>query len=1359
MSDLLNRIEKLSPEKREFIYRKLREKNGSAQGVLINVGRKVPGTLPLSFAQQRLWFLDQLAPGNPVYNIPLGLRLRGPLNVEALEKSFSQIIARHETLRTSFQTVGGQPVQIIGRTSPFTLERIDLRSLSPIERERAVEQRASLEVQQPFDLSHGPLLRAALLHLSDEEQVLLLTMHHIISDGWSLGVLYHELTALYDAYANGGSPTLPALSIQYADFAQWQREQLQGERLEALLSYWQQQLAGAPQVSPLPTDYPRPAVQSFRGARQAFVLPASLTKALKLLSRQQEVTLFMTLLTAFQILLHRYSNQDDILVGTPIANRTQTQTEDLIGFFVNTLVLRSQLSGTLSFRELLGQVSRMALEAYSHQDLPFERLVEELHPERDLSYNPLVQVMFVLQNSPMQSLHLGELQLSPLQIESDVTHFDLILEFNETLEGGELRGQLSYSTDLFKSSTITRMIGHLLTLLEGIVAAPEQQLDQLPLLTEAERHQVLFERNDTRTDFPGERCIHQIFEAQVERNPDAVAVIFGEKSLTYEELNRRANQLGHHLRRLGVGPQVLVGLYVERSLEMLIGLLGIFKAGGAYVPLDPSYPAGRLAFMLQDAQIPVLLTQQKLLHRLVDEDVEFICLDSDNNSIAQESEENLTNETTTDDLAYVMYTSGSTGEPKGVAVPHRAINRLVCNTNYIDLRATDKVAQVSNASFDAATFEIWGALLHGAQLIGITKEVALSPRDFAAQLRDSEITVLFLTTALFNQLACEVPWAFASLRYLLFGGEAVEPKWVKEVLQKGAPEHLLHVYGPTENTTFTTWHLVKHVPEGATTIPIGRPIANTQVYILDKQQQPVPIGVPGELYIGGEGLARGYLNRPGLTNEYFVPHPFSDQPGARLYRSGDLGRYLPDGSIEFIGRADHQVKIRGFRIELEEIEAALNQHPAVQESVVIVREDRPGDKNLVGYVVARAGQSPMASELRSFVSDKLPNFMIPSTILLLGALPLTPNGKVDRGVLPAPKQARHQEGRSNQRPRTPVEAALETIWESSLGLDSIGIHENFFELGGHSLKAIELLSRIKTTMNVEVPLTVLFESPTIAGLAARIHEKPSALPSGIFCIQKGQPDLTPIFLIPGITGYVTQFWHLGTSLGSHPVFAIQGAGLDGEVDFSRSIEEMAAYYVTQIRKMQQHGPYMIIGYSSGGNIGLEIAKQLELLNESVTLGLLDSTPPHYFQKYQFEIRETFEMIFAKSSLEFAETPTHMSEEEMVSHYFQLGREFGIFPENWRLQDWQRSLDFWAILSAALEAYSYHPSTIQAPIHLFRATEEVKASEEVNEDYQEWSKYTASGLHTVYVPGSHDNMIDLPNVTHLAKAIITGFGLT
>ncbi len=1356
MSDLLNSIEKLSPEKREFLFRRLREKNGSVQGSPINVRRKMSGTLPLSFAQQRLWFLDQLAPANPVYNIPLGFCLRGLLNVEALEKSFRQIIARHEILRTSFQAVEGQPVQVISQTLPFTLERIDLRSLSPKERERVIEQRTSLEVRQPFDLSNGPLLRATLLHLHDEEQLLLLTMHHIISDGWSLGVLYHELTTLYDTYTNEHSPTLPSLPIQYADFAQWQREQLQGERLEALVSYWQQRLAGAPQVLSLPTDYPRPTVQSFRGARQAFVLPAFLTETLKLLSRQQEVTLFMTLLTAFQILLYRYSSQDDILVGTPIANRTQTQTEDLIGFFVNTLIMRSQLSGTLSFRESLGQVSKIVLEAYAHQDLPFEHLVEKLHPERDLSYNPLFQVMFVLQNSPMQSLHLGNLQMSPLQIESGVTHFDLVLEFNETLEG-ELRGQLSYNTDLFESSTITRMVESLLILLAGIVAAPDQQIGQLPLLTKTKRHQVLFEWNDTRADFPRELCIHQIFEAQVERSPDAVAVVYEEKSLTYEELNRQANQLGYHLQRLGIGPRSLVGLCVERSLEMLIGLLGILKAGGAYVMLDPNYPVERLAFMLQDAHIPVLLTQQKLLPRLGDKDVEFICLDSDNNSIAQESEENLTNEITTGDLAYVMYTSGSTGEPKGVAVPHQAINRLVLNTNYIDLRETDKVAQVSNASFDAATFEIWGALLHGAQLIMITKEVALSPLDFAARLRDSEITVLFLTTALFNQLACEVPWAFASLRFLLFGGEAVEPKWVKEVLQKGVPEHLLHVYGPTENTTFTTWHPVKHISEEATTIPIGRPIANTQVYILDNQQQPVPIGVPGELYIGGDGLARGYLNRPSLTNEYFVPHPFSDQPGTRLYRTGDLGRYLPDGSIEFIGRIDHQVKIRGFRIELEEIEAVLNQHPAVQQSIVIVREDTPGDKDLVGYVVAHAGQSLMASKLRSFVSDKLPNFMVPSTILLLEALPLTSNGKVDRDALPAPKQVRLQEEKSNKRPRTPVEAALGMIWESSLGLDSIGIHENFFELGGHSLKAIELLSRIKTTMNVEVPLTVLFESPTIAGIAARIHERPSHLPSGTFCIQKGQPDFIPIFLIPGITGYVTQLWHLGTFLGSHPVFAIQGAGLDGEVDFFHSIEEMATYYVTNIRKLQQQGPYMIVGYSSGGIIGLEMAKQLELLNESVTLGLLDSTPPHYFQKYQFDIRETFEMIFAKFSFKIAETPTYMSEEEMVSYYFQLGRELGIFPENWHFQDWQGSLEFWAILSGALEAYSYHPSIIQAPIHLFRAFEEAKAIRRVKEDYQEWSIYTVSGLHTTYVPGSHDNMIEPPNVTYLAKAITTGFG--
>ena len=631
------------------------------------------------------------------------------------------------------------------------------------------------------------------------------------------------------------------------------------------------------------------------------------------------------------------------------------------------------------------------------------------------------------------------------------------------------------------------MLGYFKTLLEGIVANPQTRIADLPLLSEAELHQLLVEWNDTQVDYPQAQCIHQLFEEQVERSPTPVAVIFENKQLTYRELNSRSNQLAHHLQKLGVGPEVLVGICVERSVEMIVGLLGILKAGGTYVPLDPSYPQERLSFMLEDAQVPVLLTQQRWVESLGALKVQVVCLDTDSEAIASQCEDNPTSGVTADNLAYVIYTSGSMGKPKGVAVPHLAVNRLVFNTNYVKLDPSDKIAQASNTSFDAATFEIWGALLHGAQLVGISRDVTLSPHDFALQLRQEGISVLFLTTALFQQLARDVPQAFESLRYLLFGGEAVDSRWVQKVLKKGSPKQLLHVYGPTESTTFSSYYWVQDIPESVTTIPIGRPITNTEIYLLDGQLQPVPIGVPGELYIGGDGLARGYLNRPELTALAFIPNPFSHKSAARLYKTGDLARYRPDGNIEFLGRLDAQVKIRGFRIELGEIEASLGQHPAVGETVVIVWEEVPNDKHLVAYIVPNQAQAPTSSDLRQFVKEKLPGYMIPSAYVILESLPLTPNGKVDRRALPVPDTLSFDIKEDYVAPRTPVEEVLVGIWAKVLGRQQVGVHDNFFELGGHSLLATQLSSRIRDAFRVELSVRNLFEAPTVAHLARYIE--------------------------------------------------------------------------------------------------------------------------------------------------------------------------------------------------------------------------------------------------------------------------------
>ncbi|HEX5752320.1 MAG TPA: amino acid adenylation domain-containing protein, partial [Archangium sp.] len=1046
--------------------------------------KRVPreGNLPLSFAQQRLWFLEQLEPGKAFYNIPMLVRMEGQLDVVALERSFEELVQRHESLRTVFHEEQGQPVQVIAPEARLPLAVVDLRELPTGEREAEVRRQVRAEVGRPFDLKRGPLLRPLLLRQDEQVHVLMLTMHHVISDGWSMGVLVREMAALYEAHVRGKPSPLPELPVQYADFSAWQREWLQGDVLARQLDYWRQQLTGAPQALTLPTDKPRPTVLTSRGASMTAQLPLELSKALQALGHEAGATPFMVLLAAFQVLMSRYSGQDDISVGSPIAGRGRSEVEGLIGFFVNTLVLRSRLSPQQSFRELLAQVKETTLGAYAHQDVPFEKLVEELKPERDQSRTPLFQVMFGLQNAPMPELKLPGLKLQAIEPESQTSKFDLTMSAGETPAGFSL--WLEYNTDLYEASTARRMLEQMQVLLEGIAAAPDRKLRELPLLSGAERQQVLVDWNQTHTDFPRQPSIHQLFEQRVLRHPQAIALEFGETQLSYGELDSRANQLAHLLASKGVRSGELVGICVERSADLVVGLLGILKAGAAYVPLDPAYPQQRLAFMLEDTQARVVVAQRHLAQALPLGDRSLICLDEDQQLIGQQSTQQLVRSVDSMQAAYVIYTSGSTGKPKGVCVPHQAVVRLVRNTNFIELMETDRVGQASNASFDAATFELWGALLNGARVVGVPKEIALDARALGEHLERTRINVLFVTTALFNQVARERPQSFSVLRQLHFGGEASDPKWVREVLQKGAPGKLLHVYGPTESTTFATWYHVQQVPEGITTIPIGAGLSNTTLYVLDRNGQPVPVGVPGELYIGGEGLAWGYLHRPELTAEKFVPHPFATQPGERLYRTGDIVRWLPEGSLEFVGRVDSQVKVRGFRIELGEVESALVGYPAVGEAVVMVREDTPGDKRLVGYVVAREGQGLEISELKAYLKDRMPDYMVPAALVKLDKLPLNPNGKVDRKALPVPDRV--ETNREYVAPRNDTERMLAELWAEVLGVARVGIHDNFFDLGGHSLLATQALSRIRSTFQVELPLRDFFGEPTIANIAVRI---------------------------------------------------------------------------------------------------------------------------------------------------------------------------------------------------------------------------------------------------------------------------------
>jgi amino acid adenylation domain-containing protein/thioester reductase-like protein len=918
--------------------------------------------LPLSFAQERLWFLDQLMPENPFYNVIEAVRLAGSLNAIALEQSLNEIIKRHETLRTIFTTVDGQPVQVIQDSYNCKLSVVNLQRVPKTEREALVLQLATKEAQQLFDLTKGPLLRFTLLQLDEQEYILLLNLHHILCDDWSLGVLFEELTDLYQAFSTGKPSPLPELGIQYADFAIWQRQWLE-EVQPKQLAYWQQQLAELPSLQ-LPTDRPRPAVPTYRGALQSVVLPKTLTAALKALSQQEGVTLYMTLLAAFQTLLFRYTSSEDIPVGSAIANRHQPNVQKLIGFFANTVVLRTDLSGSPSFLMLLARVREVALAAYAYQDLPFEKLVAQLQPERDLSRQPLFQVVFALQNvAPITGLKLPGLETTSVQIDNGTAKFDLFLQLSDTPEG--LSGWIEYSADLFDAATISRMTEHFQTLLEGIVANPEQRISDLPLLREAERHQLLVEWNDTQTDYSLDACIHQLFEAQVEQTPDAVAVVFEQEQLTYRELNCRANQLAHHLKTLGVEPGVLVGICIERSVEMIVGMLGVLKAGGAYLPLDPAYPPERLAFMLEDAQVLVLLTQEQWVERLRSPKSQVICLDKNWETIAQKSEANLNSNVISKNLAYVIYTSGSTGIPKGVQIEHRGLLNLVFwHQRTFAVSPLDRVTQIAGVAFDACGWEIWPYITAGASIHIPNNETRLSPELLQAWLVSKAITISFLPTPLAETVLL-LDWPNnAALRILLTGGDRLH--------QYPLASHrfqLVNNYGPTENTVVTTSAIVPASNQANVAPTIGRPISNTQVYILDGHLQPVPVRVPGELYISGASLARGYLNRPDLTAERFIANPFSNDPEARLYKTGDLARYLPDGNIEFLGRIDHQVKIRGFRIELGEIQSVLSQHPAVQTAAVIDREDVPGQKRLVAYLVQKLQSDKVSDELPHLDSD------------------------------------------------------------------------------------------------------------------------------------------------------------------------------------------------------------------------------------------------------------------------------------------------------------------------------------------------------------------------------------------------------
>ncbi|QSQ14838.1 non-ribosomal peptide synthetase [Myxococcus landrumensis] len=1054
----------------------------STRSKVERAGRRPPlvhqphdGVVAQSFAQQRLWFLSQLDAGGTSYNAPFAVRLTGPLDANALRESFLAVVARHEVLRTTFGEEEGRPVQRIHPRAELEwgVEEVEAG---------AVRRRVEEEARRPFDLERGPLLRGRLLKVGKDDHVLVWVVHHIVFDGWSVGVLEKEVSEEYGAKVKGARKQ----EVQYADYARWQGEWLKGEVLETQLEWWKQAMADAPRMLELPADRARPAVQTFRGALKWMPLPEGLEGRLRELSRKEGVTLYMTLLAGFQALLARYSGQEDIVVGSPFAGRGQRDLEGLIGFFANMLALRTQVED-VSFQELCGRVRTTCLGAFAHQDVPFEQLVDALHLERDSSRSPLFQVAFVLQGEPSAALVLPGVEAADVRLEPGVSKFDLTLFARESARG--LVTYWEFNTDLFDEETVSGWAEAYVRVLEAVVARPELRVSELPLVSESERERLLVAWNDTRTEYPRDASIQALFEAQAQLTPDAVAVEFEGSRLTFAELNQRANQLAHRLRRQGVESGSRVGLFTRRSLEMVVATLGILKAGGAYVPLDPSYPPERLSFMGEDAGLMALLVQPSLRSALPRFGVEVVELEPSWAAFSRESVENLTVDVPSLALAYVMYTSGSTGQPKGVCIPHRGVVRLVKGSRFVESGPGEVFLQLAPISFDAATLELWGPLLNGGKLV-VYSEQAPTVEELEAALARHGVTALWLTAALFEQVMTTRPDALATVRQVLTGGDVVSPAAVRARLERGG--RVVNGYGPTENTTFTTTQVLEELGQVGASVSIGRPIANTQVYVLDGSLSWVPVGVWGELYTGGDGLAWGYHRRPDLTAERFVPHPFSAEPGARLYRTGDRVRYRRDGTLEFASRWDGQVKLRGFRIELGEVEAALAMHPGVREVSVLAREDGPGGRWLVAYFVPSEGAGVTVPDLRAHARERLPEYMVPSAFVSLPVLPLTPNGKLDRKALPSPRAEASREGYSA--PRTAMEQVVAEVLAPLLGLERMGRDDHFFELGGHSLLATRAVSRLREGIGRELPVRVLFESPTVAGLAERLEESHGAQP-------------------------------------------------------------------------------------------------------------------------------------------------------------------------------------------------------------------------------------------------------------------------
>ena len=1160
-------------------------------------------SLAVSFAQQRMWLLQRLLPDPATYNQPMACRLSGPVDREKVRRTLQAILERHEVLRTALVQQGEKLVQQVAgaKAVPLPWQEMDLQAVPPSQKQAVLEERLLEEARRPFDLAQAPLWRAVWIELGRDEHVLGFTFHHSIVDEWSLRLFFQELERLYASDGQTERAGLRESPVQYADYAAWQRQRLTGEFLEQQRSYWMEQLRDLPPALELPTDGVRPPQLSGQGAIHEFHLSGSVVTQLRELARQERTTLFTVMLAAFQVWLHRYTGQTDVVVGTPITNRERPEIESMLGFFLNMLPIRARLDSNSSFRQVLRLVRESLLGAFSHADLPFETMVEMAVKERTLGHQPLYQVMFVLLEEGLPTLQLDQTKARLLPVETRTSKNDLTLSIEAVGEVWSFR--FEYASDLFTAETVARMGGHLTELLRSITEDPEKSISQLDLMSEAERLRILVDWNQTEREYPRDKCVHQLFEEQVERSPEAVAVVFEGQTLSYRELNKRSNRLAHHLRRMGVETGDLVGLCLERSLDLVIAVYAVMKAGAAYLPIDPAYPANRVAFMLLDANPSVILTQEKLREKLPPTPGEVICLDRVREFMGRESVITPGVGVASGNLAYVIYTSGSTGQPKGVQVAHRSVvNLLLSAARTVGLTERDRLLAFTSISFDIAALELFLPLVTGGQLILASREVASDGTQLSKLIRSSSATIVQTTPAT-CRLLIEAGWQADPQLKVICGGEALNRSLADEICHR--TREVWNFYGPTETTIWSTaWKVAPDEP-----ISIGRPLANTEVYILDSCLQPVPVGIIGELYIGGDGLARGYLNRPELTAEKFIPHPYPKEASSRLYKTGDLGRYLPDGRIEYLGRADQQVKLRGYRIELAEIELVLRSQAGVKDAVVLMREDPSGEKRLVAYVVAGEGQILRVEELRQGLAQCLPDYMIPACFAVIPRVPLSANGKVDRRALTEIEGQRLASSTERIVPRTPRETQLALVWAKVLGLTEVGIHDNFFDLGGHSLLAVRLSVEVAAVLGRPLPVAAVFQSPTIESMARMLSATGQATLPQWTSLVPLQPDGSkpPFYFVHGWGGGPFGMGLARLLDADQPSYALQAVGWDGQRQRQACVEEMAAHYAREIRSLQPQGPYYLGGYSLGGWFAHATAQELKRQGQSVAmLALLDT---------------------------------------------------------------------------------------------------------------------------------------------------------